>query len=87
MKAILKCKHFLFCNLLQSIREKQAIEDSLLDEMIAEMNVCFNSYIETREALFGISQQYEAKQKKIKQRLKELKKVPFELKPAGLKAS
>lgn len=81
MKAILKCKHLLFCNLVNSILEKQGIEDPLLNEMIDEMIACFDSYMQTRAELFLISQQYEAKQKKIKNRFKELKKVPFELKP------
>lgn len=87
MKAILKCKHLLFCNLVQAMAEKQGIKDPLLDELINEMITCFNSYTDKKEELSVISQQYEIKQRKIKQRLKEIKKMTFELNPVGLKAS
>ena len=93
MKAILKCKHLLFCSLVQSMVEKQGIKDPVLDEMINEMIYCYNAYVQKREELFMISREYETKQKKIKQRLKELKKNPpdekliSELKLINLKAS
>lgn len=80
MQAILKSKHHRFCSWLQTIKDKQALSDYLLDELENELFAYYNQYMQNREGLRLIIQQYEGKQKNIKNRIKELQKVQYDAK-------
>ena len=74
MKAILKCKHQLFCSFAKNYKQKKELQDKLLEEMLEDLANCFASYIKNKDELILASALYESKQRKIKQRLKELGK-------------
>ena len=80
MQAIIKSKHQRFCNLLQGVKDRLGIKDPILDEMEDQMFDHYNVYMQKREELRTIIQQYEEKQKNIRNRIKGLQRPQYDLK-------
>lgn len=71
MRAILKSKHQRFCNWLQGTRDRLAMADVTLDELENGLSVHYDEYLQKREDLRAIIQQYEEKQNAIRNRIKQ----------------
>lgn len=79
MQAILKNKYTAFCNWLQEVKQKQQIDDQKLDDLEKEMVTLYFTYLRRLEELQLIVEEYENKQKAIRQRIKMRQRKGFEL--------
>ena len=78
MPAILKEKHFRFCDSLQGIRERHHDADAELIKLENELNSVYKNYQEQIDDLKSLIAEYNKKQQEIRNKIKVLlrKKAP-----------
>lgn len=79
MQAILKNKYTAFCNWLYEVKRKQQIADPKLDELEKDIVHAYFAYLRKLEELKLIVEEYEGKQKQIRQRVKMRQRKGFEI--------
>ncbi len=75
MQAILKSKHQQFCSWLQSIRDKQSFPIDEIEQLENELLLFYESYQQKRDELREITRQYEEKQKRIRNQVKNFRRI------------
>ncbi len=79
MQAISKDKHEKFCKLVQVIKASQPLQHASLNEMQTELEVIYNTYRQSLNDLKVLIMEYDAKQKDIRQKMRQLlrSEVPY----------
>jgi hypothetical protein len=72
MQAILKGKHQIFCNYLQSIKNKYPLPENELVKLEEELNSMYEDYQREIADIKMIITEYNQKQQEIKNKIKQL---------------
>lgn len=72
MQAISKDKHEKFCKLVQVIKAGQPLQHTSLNEMQTELDTIYQTYRQSLNDLKVLIMEYDAKQKDIRQKMRQL---------------